>query len=127
MCDNSVNAILEDNDGNFWFATHHNGVCRYDGTSFTHFDAKDGVEGIEAWSLFKDTSGNIWFPIENSGVYRYDGKVFANFSEKDGLGTNAIQCIYEDKQGKIWMGGYQGLFRLDGKSFVSVGKEGPWK
>jgi ligand-binding sensor domain-containing protein len=27
LCHNSLNDILEDKEGNFWFATHHNGVC----------------------------------------------------------------------------------------------------
>ena len=126
LCNNAVNCILEDNNGSFWFATHHNGVCRWDGKKFKHFTSKDGVEGFEAWDLYKDSSGNIWFPIENHGVYRYDGKTFANFGKKQGLTSNAIQCAFEDKQGRVWLGGWQGLFRIEGESIVPVGKDGPW-
>ncbi|MCH8823030.1 MAG: hypothetical protein IH984_05925 [Planctomycetes bacterium] len=126
LCNNSVNCILEGKDGNIWFATHHNGVCRYDGKSFTHITAKDGVIGTEAWDLYQDSKGNIWFPIENSGVYRYDGKSFTNFQKEQGLTTNAIQCTFEDNQGRLWLGGWMGLFRYDGKSIFSVGKNGPW-
>ncbi|MGI9516347.1 MAG: two-component regulator propeller domain-containing protein [Pirellulaceae bacterium] len=127
LCHNSVNSILEDKAGNFWFATHHNGVCRWDGTSFTHFTSEDGVNGTEAWSLYEDSTGNIWFPIENSGVYRYDGESFTNFQSEQGLTTNAIQCTFEDKEGRIWLGGWMGLFRYDGNSIFAVGKNGPWQ
>ncbi len=127
LCHNSVNCILEDKDGNIWFATHHNGVCRWDGKSFTHFTAEDGVNGTEAWNLYEDQSGHVWFPIENFGVYRYDGKSFTNFQKKQGLTSNAIQCTFEDREGRFWLGGWMGLFRYDGKSIFSVGKNGPWQ
>ena len=70
LCNNAVNDILEDKNGNIWFATHHKGVCRLDETSFTHITSEDGVYGTEAWSLYEDKSGNIWFPVEQFGVYR---------------------------------------------------------
>lgn len=124
LCHDVVNSILEDRAGTFWFATHHNGVCRYDGTSFTHFTSEHGVEGTEAWDLYEDGSGNVWFPIENSGVYRFDGTSFANFHDAQGLTTNAVQCTYEDREGRLWLGGWQGLFRYDGESMISVGKNG---
>ena len=127
LCDNSVNDILEDRQGRIWFATHNNGICYRVGDKFTHITAKDGVNGTEAWDLYEDPAGNIWFPIENSGVYRYDGKTFKNFAEAQGLTTNAIQCTYQDRTGRFWLGGWQGLFRFDGETIVSVDKDGPWE
>ena len=62
LCSNAVNCILEDKDGNFWFATHHKVSAAGMGASFTHFTAEEGVNGTEAWDLYKDKSGNIWFP-----------------------------------------------------------------
>ena len=84
------------------------------------------MNGTEAWDLYEDPAGNIWFPIENSGVYRYNGKTFTNFGEAQGLTTNAIQCTYQDRTGRLWLGGWQGLFRYDGETIISVGKDGPW-
>jgi ligand-binding sensor domain-containing protein len=126
LCGNSVNSILEDKDGDLWFATHHNGVCRYDGTSFTNITETEGLSGTEVWSLYEDTSGNIWFPSEGFGVYRYDGESYANFFTDQGLDSPAVQCTFEDREGRLWAGGYLGLYRLDGESFVGVSKDGPW-
>ncbi len=60
-------------------------------------------------------------------MYRYDGTTFKNYHEAQGLTTNAVQCIYQDRKGRIWLGGWQGLFRLDGETVVAVGKDGPWE
>ena len=109
-----------------WFATHHNGVCSFDGETFTRITEADGVRGTEVWSLYEDRAGNIWFPVENAGVYRYDGRSFTNFVEAQGLHSTAIQATYEDREGRLWLGGWKGLFRYDAGSFVAVGERGPW-
>jgi ligand-binding sensor domain-containing protein len=121
-----VNDILEDKNGNIWFATHYKGVCFWDGKSFTRMATKVRDSGTEVWSLYEDDSGQIWFPIESFGVYRYNENSLINFDKKDGLSSGAIQCIFEDREGKLWLGGWMGLFCFDGKSFVNVTKNGPW-
>jgi ligand-binding sensor domain-containing protein len=123
LAGNSVNHILEANNGDIWFATFYNGVSRYDGKTFTNFTKDGTITGDEVWSLFKDKDGNIWFPAENHGVYKYDGKKFTNYGKAQGFETNAIQCIFQDSDGVIWFGGYLGLFRLDGEQVVSVSKK----
>ncbi|MEO1262649.1 MAG: two-component regulator propeller domain-containing protein [Bacteroidota bacterium] len=129
LCNNMVNDILEDRHGNIWFATHYGGACFWDGKSFTRMATKERASGTEAWSLYEDSKGDIWFPIENFGVYRYNpaSGTLTNFDKKDGLASGVIQCAFEDRDGKLWLGGFGGLFRLDGTSFISVTKYGPWR
>ena len=122
LAGNSINQVLEDNNGNYWFATFYNGVSRYDGKNFTNFTKDGTITGDEVWSLFKDKDGNIWFPAEHHGVYKYDGNSFTNYGKAQGLESGAIQCVFQDKDGVIWFGGYLGLFRLDGDKVVSVTK-----
>ncbi len=117
LCNNAVNGFLEDKHGHIWFATHHNGVCRWDGTAFTHFDEHHGVKGSEAWKLYQDRVGNIWFPVEHAGVYRFDGGSLTNFHRAQGLQSDAIQVIYEDRDGQLWFGGWMTLFCYDGVQF----------
>jgi ligand-binding sensor domain-containing protein len=85
------------------------------------------VHGVEVWDLFEDRQGHVWFPVENSGVYRFDGRSFRNYSAADGLDTNAIQYTHQDAAGRIWLGGYRGLFRVDGERVVAVTATGPWR
>lgn len=126
LCGDVVNDVLEAQDGSFWFATHHNGVCRLKDGVFTHFGPSDGIEGDEAWDLFADRAGNIWFPTEHYGVYRFDGESFRRFGEEDGLLSPAVQCTFEDREGRIWVGGYRGLYRDDGNGFVNLTEMLPW-
>ncbi len=126
LCGNTVNCILEAGNGDLWFATHHHGVCRYDGKSFVDVSGPAGLKGAEVWDLYRDHAGNIWFPVENDGLYRYDGREFTNFGKEQGLASTAVQCTYQDREGRLWAGGYLGLFRLEGRSFVAVTRDGPW-
>ena len=121
-----LNDVLEDQNGNFWFTTHHAGVCRWDGESFVKIGKEEGVEGSESWSLYEDYQGNIWFPIENQGIYRFDGTSFRLFSKADGLPMGAVHSIVEDHSGKYWLGGFGGLYHFDGDTFVNVVKGAEW-
>lgn len=127
LCGNSVNDVLEDADGDFWFATHYDGVCRFDGETFTPVTEADGVYGTEVWSLATDRAGHVWFPVEGLGVVRYDGTSYTRYDQDQGLTSRAIQCIYEDRDGRLWFGGFMGLYRLEGDVFVSVTEDGPWR
>jgi ligand-binding sensor domain-containing protein len=60
-------------------------------------------------------------------VYRYDGDSFVNYGTKHGLASRAIQCTHQDREGRLWCGGWLGLYRFDGKGFVNVTRDGPWR
>jgi len=125
--DNNIYDLMEDSKGNIWIGTMFGGISKYNGETFTNF-TKDGIiNGIEVGALYEDKKGNIWFAAENNGVYRYNGESFTNFNKKEGLDSNGILSILEDNQGRFWFGGWKGLFRFDGKSFMYVTKDGPWE
>jgi ligand-binding sensor domain-containing protein len=109
-----VNSIIEDNKGNFWFATRDN-TFAYDGktsTVFTH----NGKPFKNVRCIIEDKNGNIWLG-GNDGLWRYDGSSFTNFTQ------NFVGYIYEDKNGNILTGSSKSsydrtwtLSRFDGKS-----------
>jgi len=113
-CTFSVETILEDNAGNFWFGGRCNpGVYRYDGKSVSHLKP-NGDDW--AWPVLQDKNGDIWLSSWN-GAYKYDGESFRTFTRKDGLSGDMIARIMEDKKGDLWFGG-DGLSRYDGESFT---------
>jgi len=124
--DTFVTRILCDRKGSIWFATRYKGMIRLDGGGFTNVTQQGGLRGTEPGCAFEDGAGNIWFPAEHAGVYRYDGASFTNFSEEEGLTSGAIHRVYQDQDGRIWCIGWEGVFRMDGKSFVNVTRDGPW-
>lgn len=130
---NAVYCILKDKKGNMWFGTQAQGVCRYDGKSFTWF-TENGLEGPAVLGLFEDSKGNLWFGNNGSGLFRYDGNKLINFttekglnnadfraSGKSGLGTLArVYAINEDNYGNIWIGTVDaGVWKYDGNSLTN--------
>lgn len=143
---NDVYYVMEDKDGNLWFATT-NGVSRFNGKDFTNFpfsvikgnSPTIGFETnapntyTEVWSILQDKKGNIWFGTTN-GVYCYNG---TSFTDVLTLGTltsplksdiptlRAVPAIIEDDKGNIWFTSWtEGLCRFDGKFINSFKTEG---
>ncbi len=106
--------VLEDRNGNLWFASKDSGVYCYNGKSILHYTTRQGLSSNMALHIFEDRAGNIWF-----GSSRYDGKAFRNFTTKDGFPSNRIRLLFEDKTGKLWFGAQgENMFVFDGKTYT---------
>jgi len=113
-----VEDILEDKNGNMWFASWDNeGICRFDGKSLTNFKPNGDASFRR---ILEDKNGNLWFANRPRSVYRYDGKTFTNFTDKE-KGLGGVNYMVEDKNGNIWFAtGGNGVYCYDGKSFKTV-------
>ncbi|MFK7757685.1 MAG: hypothetical protein AB8B53_12215 [Flavobacteriales bacterium] len=91
-----VTSIFEDSKRNFWFGSHGDGLCMYDGKSYTYFTAGNGLPmgvdrefapgldwddmrvingGNQAGGVQEDQHGNIW--CESAGkICKFNGKEF---------------------------------------------------
>jgi ligand-binding sensor domain-containing protein len=118
-----VNSILEDRQGNLWFATDGGGVSRYDGTHITTFTTEDGLANDNVLSILEDGEGYLWVGT-SSGVSRYDGEHIRAYTTADGLGNHNIGPILEDKAGNLWFSTRDGgVSRYDGAAFTSFNTE----
>lgn len=70
--DGGVRAILEDREGNRWFGSHSEGVCRIDRAGITHFTEADGLSDGQVRSIQEAPDGGIWFDC-GLGISRFDG------------------------------------------------------
>lgn len=135
LSNNSITDLMEDENGYVWIGSMHGGMSRYDpfNKGFTHFTQDGVIKGVETSGLHNDNKGRIWFSAENEGVFRYDTYAtavsshdFKKFDKESGLQSLGILSIYEDREERLWLGGWGGLFRLDGEKFSMVTKDGPW-
>ena len=78
---NSVDIIMQDSNGNLWFA----GVKNQPGTIH---ETEDNITMI--------------YPEVGVGVSTYDGETFQNFNTADGLPSNTIRSVFQDSSGKLW-------------------------
>ena len=122
--------VLEDRQGNIWFASTDSGVYYYNGKSIQHFTTTEGLANNRVMSVYEDKAGIIWFGT-GGGVSRYDGKSFRNFTSpnaplfyKEGHWNNDITTIIEDKTGKLWVGTRGDAFVYDGKKFTTLTHKG---
>ena len=128
-----VRRIFQDKNGDLWFGTNSDGVCRYDGKTLTYFTTTEGLSGNAVRGMVADESGNIWFATDG-GVCRYDlsrsnhpcnnntckhdlttdqglkehsqelAKSFTKYTSKDGLSHDQVWSILLDKVGNLWFG-----------------------
>ncbi|CAN5207126.1 hypothetical protein BH09BAC1_BH09BAC1_03710 [soil metagenome] len=115
-----VNNMIEDRDGNIWFATNGNGVFRYDGKALTQLNEKDGLRSNFVQTVIQDKNGGMWFSMLYGGVCRYDGKTFTTFDTRDGLFTEHVWTVFEDQDANIWIADRDGVLRYDGKTFTRL-------
>lgn len=121
LCDNRVNAIIQDKTGKIWIATR-SGVSCYDGKSFSNFTIKQGLPFTNVRSIKEDKNGKIWIGGQE-GLYCYDPSVTGEGSLTK-LMPNFIGYIYEDRAGNLWLnaGEVKGmaLYKYDQKNFTRI-------
>jgi ligand-binding sensor domain-containing protein len=108
----NVAGIMEDKNGNIWFASSDNGVFQYDGKTIVNFNNKEGLSENYAGGMVQDQMGNMWFTMKN-GICRYDGKTFTEYTPKDGLGGTEFWGIIVEQSGIIWITARGSTTRFD--------------
>lgn len=111
--DKPVYAILQDREGNYWFATNGDGVFRYDGKVYSHFLVKNGLCNDFVRGIAADQNGNVWF-ASGSGLCTWDDNQFTT------INPGAAGSSITDKLGNTWFCGEGGAFRYDGKTLDFV-------
>lgn len=125
LIDNQVNYILEDSDGDIWYATN-NGICCHNPKtgewkslmSTYHQDMPS--QNHVFISLCEPRPGIILVGGYMSGIYKIEKKnmsihyftpLFHN--KTDAKPDKNVRCIYKDEQDMIWAGGYYYLKSYD--------------
>src|SRR5690349_10660434 len=112
LADNVAICSMQDSKGFLWFGTY-NGLCKYDGYSFTTYQFEPGdttsISGNLIIRIFEDSDGAIWVIVRGTGIYIFDRNTekFTRFTFKSGsLSPNhsSSWALNEDKEGKIWTG-----------------------
>src|SRR5271166_2968156 len=85
LTQNSVNALLQDNEGYLWIGTF-GGLARFDGERFRVFDlaGTPGFGSNRILSLYESRSGVLWIGTEG-GLIRLENGVATTYTDRDGL------------------------------------------
>lgn len=125
LINNQVNTIIEDHEGDLWFATN-NGISLYlSKTQQWHsflstFDAANHNQNHTFISLCEVEPGIIWAGGYSSGIYQINKKQLSIDFFTPSLFNNLnirpdkyIRSIMKDSSGNIWSGGYYNLKEID--------------
>ena len=107
-----IHSIYQDSRGNYWFGSHGEGVCRFNGKSFDYFTTNEGLSDNHILSIQEDKNGTIWFGTLN-GVSCYNGKTIETRTKTD---NEALQSEWVKTETDLWFnaGTKEGVYRYDG-------------
>ncbi len=116
---NSVQAMLQTNDGYIWIGTQE-GLVRFNGLEFKVFNKANtqAVRHNDVRVLYQDRDGALWIGTFGGGLVRYQDGQFTNYTVKSGLSNNSISVILQDRQGNLWVGTNDGLNEFIGGKIV---------
>ena len=125
LVNDQVNAIIEDHEGDLWFATN-NGISLYSTQTkqwysfLSVFDNGNVTKNHVFISLCEISPGIIWAGGYSSGIYQINKKQMkaefftpSTFSDSDIRPDKYIRSIMKDSAGNIWSGGYYNLKQID--------------
>ena len=125
LINDQVNAIVEDHDGDLWFATN-NGISLYSTKTkqwhsfLSVFDNINLTKNHVFISLCEVSPGIIWAGGYSSGIYQIDKKRMkaefftpSTFGGSDIRPDKYIRSIMKASDGSIWSGGYYNLKQIN--------------
>lgn len=127
LSQNTVNTILQDEEGYLWVGTW-SGLNRFDGYTFktfspNHLDPTRGLVQANIIGLAEDRTGNIWAasPRGLTRINKLDFTITQFTTEthrQAGLVCDSINTLFSDRQGHLWIGTTCGAFLLNTDSLV---------
>lgn len=125
LSQNTVNTMLQDNDGFMWFGTW-DGLNRFDGYNFLIYNRQSGLSNETINALFQ-RNDSLWIGTEEGlNILKMStGEITRFYHSADDSATissNWINHIFEDHLGTIWISTSAGLsaYRTSQNSFSRV-------
>lgn len=109
--------IMEDFNGNLWFATYSNGVfcCEVKSGRWKNYLYSEGdsasLPSNRIIGIYEDSRKRLWFMTLGEGFCRYDASSdgFIRYGLADGF-PNTVYKMVEDTHGYLWLTSNAGLF-----------------
>ncbi len=96
-----VHGIAVADDGSLWVSTRFYGVLRFDGTTWTRYDVRDGLANNTVSQILQTADGSIW-AVTDKGASRFDGRAWTTYA----LPTDLISGpLRQSRDGALWING----------------------
>lgn len=116
LSENSVRAILEDNEGNLWAGTAAKGLNRLTPRRVRIIAGGSEVPVNNTVPVLEDHRGALWIGLTCAGLVRYESGTYRLWTTREGLPNGCVWALDEDRAGNLWVGTRSGLALMhDGK------------
>jgi ligand-binding sensor domain-containing protein/signal transduction histidine kinase len=113
LSENTVRAIAQDADENFWVGTENGALNLFkDGKFSTIQKSADGLPGNDITCLCAGKNGGLWVGTYDHGLALFQNGKWLHFSTANGLASDSISYVIEDDGGDLWVGSNLGLMRI---------------
>uniref|UniRef100_UPI003217FCB1 two-component regulator propeller domain-containing protein n=1 Tax=uncultured Draconibacterium sp. TaxID=1573823 RepID=UPI003217FCB1 len=124
---NSVNCIIQDQEGYLWFGTKR-GLCRYNGYEFKTYKSKindtTSLRYHQITALLESSDGTLWIGTWAGGLHKYnrenDNFIRIALNNQYDVDNNSITNLFEDSNGGIWIASQLKLYLLKQDSNESL-------
>ena len=112
-----VESIYQDQNGNIWVGTFHNGIFVIDKNGdITNYRFQQGANSLgnnQVRNFVEDNNGNVWIAtFYGLNVFNPKTKEWKHYLNDDNsqhsLSHSSVFSLYKDNQGTIWVGTYFG-------------------
>ena len=119
-----VTALAQSADGYLWLGSP-DGLYRFDGVVFERYQPQSGgpfpVHTVS--SLLALPNGDLWIGFSSGGVSLLRHGNASSYSVREGMPNGVIWSFAQDREGTIWAATANGLLRLEGNRWKTVGKD----
>ena len=118
-----IRVIFQDSKGNYWFGSHKEGVCRFDGKSFQYFTTNEGLSNNQIHFIQEDKNGVIWFGTQN-GVNSFDGIIIKSHMA---IVNETSKSQWNKVDTDLWFdaGNKEGVYKYDGQKLTYLAFPNP--
>lgn len=119
-----VTGLAEDDSGNVWVSSGSafEGAFRWDGSTWRHFGAREGLGAQRVHRIKRDREGRLWFlgmartfghvpGEEEPGAFALSGDRFEPWGTAEGLPSGRVYDFEEAPDGSLWFATRGGLSR----------------
>ncbi len=121
LSQNTVMAILQDDDGYMWFGTW-DGLNRFDGYTFTTYKSSprtdQKMKNSRIHFIYEDALHYIWVQTYDGNIHRFDKHTEEFYSPEEPMEHlhNHTHTLYtEPRKGELWFAGIENILKTDNR------------
>lgn len=111
----SIDAMVQDRHGDYWFASNGSGIYHFDGKKLLHITEQDGLCSNYVLNIQEDVNGKLWMSTRE-GVCQFDGQQFTDMTSRI---RHAPYGKLTNLKGGLFFAHSDGICFYNGSSFTN--------